>query len=134
MSEFKDFRIVIIMNELPSQKFFDSISDLAFDIELYYSRYLENFKGNLDSFKGIENLLKKHLNISFLYPLKIIKTGKTKVSQTEKMMIGRALESMKKNNQKYFYTTHIMEVKTYNTKDIEAIFNLIDKKIFQPVI
>ncbi|MGB5911030.1 MAG: hypothetical protein WBH31_07560, partial [Promethearchaeia archaeon] len=45
MSEFKDYRIVIIMNELPSQKFFDSISNLALDIETQYSRYLENFKG-----------------------------------------------------------------------------------------
>ena len=134
MSEFKDFRIVIIMNELPSQKFFDSINNLAFDIELYYSKYLENFKGNIDPFKGIENLLKKHLNISFLYPLKIVKTKKTKVSPTEKIMIGRALESMKKNKQKYFYITHIMEIKTCDSKDIEAIFNLIEKNIFQPVI
>ncbi|MFX1586941.1 MAG: hypothetical protein ACFFC1_02195 [Promethearchaeota archaeon] len=134
MSEFKEFRIVIIMNELPSQKFLDSISNLAFDIELYYSRYLENFKGNIDPFKGIENLLKKHLNISFLYPLKIVKTGKTKISPTEKIIIGRALESMKKNKQKYFYITHIMELKTCDSKDIEAIFNLLDKNIFQPVI
>ncbi|MHA2429909.1 MAG: hypothetical protein ACXACC_02635 [Promethearchaeota archaeon] len=134
MSEFKGFRIVIIMNELPSQKFFDSISNLALDIETQYSRYLENFKGNIDHFKGIEDLLKKHLSISFLYPLKIVKTGKTKVSQTEKIMIGRALEAMKKNNQKYFYTTHIMEVKVRDSKDIEAIFNLIDNNIFQPVI
>ncbi len=134
MSEFKDFRIVIIMNELPSQKFLDSLSNLAFNLETQYSRYLENFKGNIDPFKGIENLLKKHLNISFLYPLKIVKTGKTKVSPTEKMMIGRALESMKKNKQKYFYITHIMEVKACDSKDIEAIFNLLDKNIFQPVI
>jgi len=134
MSEFKDFRIVIIMNELPSQKFLDSISNLAFDIELYYSRYLENFKGNIDPFKGIENLLKKHLNISFLYPLKIVKSGKTKISPTEKIIIGRALESMKKNKQNYFYITHIMEVKACDSKDIEAIFNLLDKNIFQPVI
>ena len=134
MSEFKDYRIVIIMNELPSLKFFDSISNLALDIETQYSRYLENFKGNIDPFKGVEDLLKKHLSISFLYPLKIVKTGKTKVSQTEKIMIGRALESMKKNNQQYFYTTHIMEVKARDSKDIEAIFNLIDKNIFQPVI
>jgi len=134
MSEFKDFRIVIIINELPSQKFFDSISNLAFDIETQYSRYLENFKGNIDPFKGIENLLKTHLNISFLYPLKIVKTGKTKVSPTEKIMITRALNSMKKNNQKYFYTRHVMEEKACDSKDIEAIFNLIDKNIFQPVI
>ncbi|MFW9947059.1 MAG: hypothetical protein ACFFDX_09555 [Candidatus Odinarchaeota archaeon] len=134
MSEFKDFRIIIIMNELPSQKFLDSINNLALDIETQYSRYLETFRGNIEPFKGIENLLKKHLNTSFLYPLKIVKTGKTKISQTEKMMIGRALESMKKNNQKYFYITHIMEIKACDSKDIEAIFNLLDKNIFQPVI
>ncbi|MFW9784274.1 MAG: hypothetical protein ACFFFB_18490, partial [Candidatus Heimdallarchaeota archaeon] len=134
MSEFRDFRIVLIMNQLPSEKFLDSINQLAFDIELYYGRYLEKFKGNIDPFKGIEDLLKKHLNISFLYPLKVVKTGKHKVDQVERTIIGRALEVMKRNKQNYFYTTHIMETKQYDSKDIEAIFNLIEKKIFQPVI
>jgi hypothetical protein len=134
MSEFRKFRIVLIMSQLPSQKFLDLINKLAFDIELYYSRYLENFKGNIDPFRGIENLLKKHLNISFLYPLKVIKTGKTKVDQTERIMITRALKVMKKNEQNYFYTTHIIEDREYDSKDIEAIFSLIDKNIFQPAI
>ncbi|MFX0148505.1 MAG: hypothetical protein ACFE8E_12270 [Candidatus Hodarchaeota archaeon] len=134
MSEFRDFRIVLIMNQLPSNKFLDSINNLAFDIELYYSKYLENFKGNIDPFIGIEDLLKKHLNISFLYPLKVVKTGKTKVDQTERMIIGRSLEIMKKSKQQYFYVAHLMDTKEYDSKNIEAIFSLIEKNIFQPVI
>jgi len=134
MSEFKNFRIVLIMSHLPSPKFLDSINDLAFDIELYYGKYLENFKGSIDHFKGIENLLKKHLNISFLYPLKIVKTRKPKLNQTERMIMGRSLEVMKKSNQQYFYITHLIKTKQYDSKDLGAIFRLIEKNIFQTVI
>lgn len=134
MSEFKNFRLVLIMNQLPSQKFLDSINQLAFDIELYYGQFLETFKGNVDPFRGIEALLKKHLNISFLYPLKVVKTGKSKVEQNERVIIARALETMKKNHTNYFYVAHIMDTKKYDPKDLEAIFKLIEKKIFQPAI
>jgi len=134
MSDFKDFRIVLIMNEIPSALFLESIKKLSYDIEIKYGKLLESFKGNVQPFTGIENLLKTHLNTSFLYPLKIVKTGKTKINQLEKNMILRAQNIMKERKSSYFYITYLMDGKSWDPKDIEVLFNLLDKKIFQPVI
>jgi len=134
MSEFKDFRIVLIMNDTPSALFLESLNKLSQNIETKYSRLLESFKGNVQPFIGIENLLKTHLNTSFLYPLKIVKTGKTRINQLEKNMIIRAQNSIKERNSSYFYITYLMDGTSWDPRDIEVLFSLIDKKIFQPVI
>ena len=134
MSDFKNFRIIFIMKDLPSNQFFDSIKALSHEIEEKYGTHLKEFKGNLQSFNNMEELVKKHFGTSFLYPLKVVGTGKTKISATEKAMIGRAMDSMKKNKSKHCYTTQLMQEKGFNSKDIETIFSLIDKKIFQPII
>ena len=134
MSDFKNFRIIFIMKDLPSQQFFDSIEALSYEIEEKYGTHLKEFKGNLQPFKNMEDLIKKHFGTSFLYPLKVVGTGKTKISATEKAMIGRAMVSMKKNKSQYCYTTQLMQEKGFNSKDVETIFSLIDKNIFQPII
>lgn len=134
MAEFKNFRIVLIMNDSPSPVFLESIKKVSQEIEIKYGKLLESFKGNVQPFTGIEDLLKTHLNTSFLYPLKVIKTGKAKINQLEKNMIGRALDIMKKRKSQYFYITYLMEEKSWNTNEIEVLFNLLEKKVFQPVI
>jgi len=135
MSEFKDFRIVLIMNENPSALFLESLKKLSYDIETKYGKLLESFKGNVQPFTGIEDLLKTHLNTSFLYPLKILKTGKAKINQLEKNMIIRAQNIMKERKSSYFYITYLMDDGTsWDPKDIEVLFNLLDKNVFQPVI
>ena len=122
------------MKDLPSQQFFDSIEALSYEIEEEYGIYLKEFKGNLQPFKNMEKIIKKHFGTSFLYPLEVVATGKTKISATEKAMIGRAMDTMKKNKSKHCYTTQLMQDKGFNSKDIETIFSLIDKKVFQPII
>ena len=134
MSDFKNFRIIFIMKDLPSNQFFDSIEAISYEIEEKYGTHLKEFKGNLQPFKNMEELIKKHFGTSFLYPLKVVGTGKTRISATEKAMIGRAMVSMKKNKSKYCYTTQLMQDKGFNSKDVETIFSLIDKKVFQPII
>ncbi len=134
MSEFKDFRIVLIMNYIPSAQFLEAINKLSRDIETRYGKLLENFKGNIQPFTGIEDLLKTHLYTSFLYPLKIVKTGKAKINQLEKNILVQAQNVMKKRNVSYFYITYLMDNKSWGPKDIEVLFGLIDKKVFQPVI
>ena len=134
MAEFRNFRIVLIMKLSPSPKFLEAIKSLAFDIEQNYSKYLENFKGNVGPFGGIESLLKKHLDLSFIYPLNIVEDKKTKINPTERLMIERARDSMKKSTQKYFYTNNIMEQQACDSKEIEAIFSLIHKGIFKPIM
>ncbi|GAI72157.1 unnamed protein product, partial [marine sediment metagenome] len=97
MSDFKNFRIIFIMKDLPSNQFFASIEALSYEIEEKYGIHLKEFKGNLQPFKNMEELVKKHFGTSFLYPLKVVGTGKTKISATEKAMIDRAMVSIKKN-------------------------------------
>ena len=132
MAEFKNFRLILIMKELPSESFYDSISALSFEIEEKYGSYLETFKGDLEPFTKIEELIKKHLGTTFLYPLKVVETSKAKISTNERTLIDEALKLMKKNKTKYCYTTQLMKDKGYKSKEIETIFSLIDKKIFQP--
>jgi hypothetical protein len=134
MSEFKDFRIVLIMNDIPSPSFFEALKRLSYDIEVKYGKLLESFRGNIQPFAGIEELLKIHLNTSFLYPLKIVKMGKLKVNQLEKNLIMRARKQMKKRNSGYFYISYLIEDKSWEPKDIEVLFSILEKKIFQPVI
>jgi hypothetical protein len=132
MAEFKHFRIIFIMNDSPSSQFLDSIRTLAVDIGEKYDKYLENFKGDIRPFKDLESLIKKNLKTSFLYPLKIVKTGKTKITPVEKLIIQKA-EQIVKRNGKYFYVSKLFKENKFSTKEIETIFSLIDKKIFQPV-
>ena len=132
MAEFKNFRLILIMKELPSESFYDSISTLSLEIEEKYGSYLETFKGDLEPFKTIEVLIKKHLGTTFLYPLKIVETAKAKISTNERTLIDEAQNLMKKNKTKYCFTTQLMQDKGYKSKEIETIFSLIDKKIFQP--
>ena len=134
MVEFKNFRLILIMKDLPSKSFYDSISALSLEIEEKYGSYLETFEGELEPFKTIEDLIKKHLGTAFLYPLKVVGAGKAKISTNERTMIDKALILMKKKKTKYCFTKQLIQDKGYNSKDIEIIFSLIDKKIFQPLV
>ncbi len=84
--------------------------------------------------KITRKLIKTHLGTTFLYPLKVVETAKAKISTNERAMIDNALNLMKKNKSKYCFTTQLMQNKGYKSKDIETIFSLIDKKIFQPLV
>jgi len=134
MAEFKHFRIILIMKELPSQSFYSSIDALSYEIEEKYGTLLEEFCGELQPFKEIEVLIKKHLGTAFIYPLKVVGTGEVIITTNEKEMINRALFLMRTNKSKHCYTTQLMQEKGFNPKDIETIFSLIDKKIFIPII
>ncbi|MFW9938849.1 MAG: hypothetical protein ACFFD5_14470 [Candidatus Thorarchaeota archaeon] len=133
MAEFKHFRIILIMNDSPSHMFLDSIRALAIEIGEKYDKYLENFKGDVRPFKDLELLIKKNLKTSFLYPLKILKTGTIKITPLEKEIIQKAEKLIKRNGSQYFYVSKLFKENQFDSKEIETIFNLIDKKIFEPV-
>ncbi|MFW9873170.1 MAG: hypothetical protein ACFFG0_08725, partial [Candidatus Thorarchaeota archaeon] len=71
MSEFKDFRILLIMKENPSQDFLSSIKSLSYDIDNIYGDDILHFTGNLDKFVNIKDLVEKHLKTSLIYPLEL---------------------------------------------------------------
>jgi hypothetical protein len=134
MSEFKSFRILLVMKENPSHDFLESIKDLSYDIDNRYGSLIENFKGNIDAFADIKDLLEHHLQTSLIYPLQIIKQD-IKLNSDEKSKVNRAKTIMKKKNIDYFIVTDLLSLKKgFDAKDAEIILHLIKKKVFQPKI
>ena len=132
MSDYKHFRLIFIMKDLPSSQFYGVIDDLSLEIDEKYGMYLEKFKGNLQPFKGIENLLRRHLGTAFLYPLKLTGMGNMKISPAEKSLINKAIITMKKTRLESFYVTQLIGERSFDSKEIEALYSLIIKKIFNP--
>ena len=134
MTEFVNLRIILLMTEHPSRFFLYSLEELAYDIYKIYGESIDNFDGDVHPFKGIENLLKQHLNASFVYPVrlaKIEKLEKIRIAQNDRLFINKAVSLMKMNNQDHFLIKSILPGKECNPKDIDVILNLIDKGIFQ---
>jgi len=136
MTEFVNFRLILIMKESPSRNFLYSLEDLAYDIYQKYGKLVEDFKGDIKPFKGIEELLRKHLNISFIYPLKLAAKASSevvKIHQDEREYINKALSFMRQTKNKHFYIGSLLPEKRCSPKDIEYIMDLIDKEIFLPI-
>ncbi|GAH55204.1 unnamed protein product, partial [marine sediment metagenome] len=105
MSEFVNIRLILIMKERPSRFFLYSIEELTYDLYKNYGTMIDSFNGDVKKFQPIENLLKDHLNVSFIYPLRIIaieKLDKMRITQNERFYINKAVSWMKTNNQDHF--------------------------------
>ena len=135
MAEFRQFRLIFIMRENPSQDFINSIRLLSQDIDEIYGDFIAEFKGDRQHFKGIRELLERDLNISLMYPLKIVQSDHLRLKPAEKSIIYKAESIMKEKNNAYFYVSYLMaDKKEFTVKTAEIILNLIQKKIFQPII
>ncbi len=137
MSEFVNVRLILIMKESPSKYLLYSLEDLAYDIYKNYGNLIDQFDGDVRKFKGIENLLIKHLNIAIVYPLRLVDIDKLeniRVSPTEKSFINDAISIMNKDTTDFFYIKDLIIEKTCSPKDIELILKLIEKNIFQAAV
>jgi hypothetical protein len=122
------------MKESPSPNFLYSLDDLAYEIHNTYGELIDNFNGNIKPFRSIEILLKKYLNISLTYPLKLAKINMangSKFNTSERTLISKAISFMKSNKIDYFYLSSLLQEKTCTPKDIENILNLIERNVFQ---
>ena len=133
MNEFRHFRLILLMGENPSEDFIESLDTLAQDVEKSYGELIRDFDGKLDKFTGIGKLIEHHLNVSFLFPLKVTSTEGSKLTPTERSVYNKAKEIMKQNSLDYIFTSFLMDDQTYEPKRIKAIFGLLDKEIFQPI-
>jgi len=132
MSDFKNSRLILLMDENPSQNFLDSITNLLNDIEEKFGILLKDFHGDVTPFKGIKDLLEQHLYSSLIYPLKL-EPQNIRIKPEEKAMINRALEIMKEKDTDYFFVSFLLaKKKGFQVKDAETILNLIRRKIFHP--
>lgn len=133
MSDYKNSRIIFIMEKNPSQDFINSINALSYDIEEKFGHIFEGFDGDITHFSEIKALLDLHLHTSLIYPLKVIIQPK-KYTSHEQMMINRALEIMKEKSTNHFFVSSLHDKqKEFQLNDAEAILNLIEKRIFQPI-
>jgi predicted Holliday junction resolvase-like endonuclease len=133
INEFRNFRLILIIAENPSEDFMNSIKDLSYDIDEKYGDLIRDFNGgSIIQFSDIRKLIEKHLNIYFFHPLKLVESKEVKLNSVEKSMVNKAKEIMKQNNLDYVFVSFLMYEQKYNPKNIQTIYNLIDKKIFQP--
>ncbi|MFW9771931.1 MAG: hypothetical protein ACFFEO_07180, partial [Candidatus Thorarchaeota archaeon] len=135
MSEFKNFRITLIMKESPSEDFLESIKQLSYDIDQNYGKDLERFDGEVSKFTGITDLIEHHLPVSLIYPLQINDASTIKLTSNEKEFIELAKIIMKQKGVNYFFVSNLISQKGgFQAKEAEVILNLIEKKVFDPSI
>ncbi|TKJ23271.1 MAG: hypothetical protein CEE43_03825 [Promethearchaeota archaeon Loki_b32] len=134
MSDYKNIRIILIMEKNPSHDFLDSLNALSYDIEEKFGYLLKDFDGDITQFSEIKGLLDHHLPTSLIYPLKVITQAK-RITPDEQIIINRAIKIMKEKNTDHFFVSSLHEKKKgFQVKDAETILNLIQKRIFQPII
>jgi len=133
MTEYKDFRLIIKMREMPSSSFFEEVRKLSYEIDEKFGRFIEDFKGDVRPFKYVEGLLKKYLFTTFLYPLKIVQRPNVKITNVEKIVINKTSQIMNKYRLDHFFTTYLFEERVYDPREYEIIYSLINKRIFEPV-
>ena len=107
-------------------------ADVVINALLSTGEEIDKFTGILKPFHNMNELIEKHLNVSFLYPLTIVDNPKIKLSAAEKEMVNKARIFMKESNFDHFYSLYLMPANTCTPKDYNTIFSLIDKGIFHP--
>lgn len=133
LTDFKQFKIIFVLNETPSIEFFDSIKELAKTIQNKYCKFLETFDGHIKPFESIKELLEEHLQIYFLYPISINYSKLAKMNREEESLLLLAQELMKDFGLDQFYIKYLFPDNNYDSDDIKNILSLIDKEIFQPL-
>ena len=134
MSEYKQFRIILIMKETPSYEFLETLKNTTIETDEKFGRFLAEFKGDIRPFKYVERLLIQRLETSFLYPLKIAEVPKTKLSSFEKDLLKRVRKHLESTNSKNFRISYFIDKEDVNPLDVKMFSALIEKRIFQPII
>lgn len=134
MSEYMNFRLILIMSENPSDNFLESIKDLSLSIEKYYGESIRQFHGGkIKQFEGIRDLIDEHLNTTLTYPLKINeKIDIKKLSSEEKLLVKRAKNIITEQNEYFFITYLIGKRGKFSVAEAETILKLIKKKVLVP--
>ena len=133
MSEYKSFRLIFIMSDKPSEDFYHSLNELSYEIEEQYGEKIQKFSYHTSAFTGLYDIIQKHLKTAFIFPLRIKEREGVKLNSSEREIINSAQRLMKHNNLDYFFVSFLFTEKKIEPEQIEAIFNLIEKDILQPI-
>jgi hypothetical protein len=121
------------MSDKPSEDFYKSLNELSYEIEEHYGEKIQKFSYQTNVFTGLHDIIQKHLKTAFIFPLRIHEKEDVKLSSSETEIINSAKRFMKLNNLDYFFVSFLFSEKKLEPEQIEAIFNLIEKDILQPL-
>ncbi|MFX1238239.1 MAG: hypothetical protein ACFFAS_00130 [Promethearchaeota archaeon] len=128
MSDFKGFRITLIMKKNPSNYILNSIKDLSYEINQNYGKQFKNFNGTTAPFKGLDALIEKHLRLSLIYPFIISEIKSDDLGIFEKPIVNRARELLQTMD--HFYIVHLIPENMWNYRNLSTVIKLIEKKVF----
>lgn len=132
MNEFVNLRVIISMKDNPSTNFMYDVDDLAYDIYKNYGAEIDNFRGNVKKYRGIDQLIEKHLGTSFILPMTVKVSNDQKLTLAEKNMVEKALTLMEDHNMDTIYSQYLLPENECSPKDYRTIKNLIEKGVFKP--
>ncbi len=132
ISEFKGFRITMIMKDAPSGNMITALDSLAHDIEMKYGKLLKDFNGETTGFQDMGELIEKHLHVSFIAPLNVFPRKKVTLTQDEKDIYNRATDVSMRKKMNPFYASELFPVGDIDPKAVNAFFSLMSKGIITP--
>ncbi|NMC03577.1 MAG: hypothetical protein GYA24_00120 [Candidatus Lokiarchaeota archaeon] len=132
ISEFKGFRITLIMKDAPSSVMLASLDQFAHDVEEKYGKILKDFNGETTAFQDMGKLIEKHFHVSFIAPLVITPRPKAKLTQDEKEIYNKATDIAMAKAMKPFYATELFTTAEIDHKAVAAFFSLMGKGIITP--
>lgn len=133
MSEYKLFRIILIMKENPSSEFLESLKLTTIETDEKFGRFLKEFKGDVRPFQYIERLLIQRLETSFLYPLKLSETPGSKLRSNEKDLLKRVKKHLISSDSSRLKISYFIDKDAINPVDVKLFSALIKKRILQPI-
>ncbi|MFX1407032.1 MAG: hypothetical protein ACFFBW_08760 [Promethearchaeota archaeon] len=134
MSEYKQFRLIFIMKETPSNEFLEALRLITIETDERFGRFLVNFDGDVRPFIYVERLLMKRLETRLLYPLKIIEIPNVKLNPLEKNMIMQVRKLLKSTNSTNFRVSDFIDKDAIDPLVVKLFIELMEKKFFQPII
>jgi len=134
MSEYKQFRLIFIMKETPSNEFLEALRLITIETDEKFGRFLVDFDGDVRPFNYVERLLMKRLETRLLYPLKIIETPNIKLNTLEKDMIMQVKKYLKSTTSTRFTVSDFIDKDAINPSEVKLFIHLMEKRIFQPII
>ena len=133
MTEYKQFRLIFIIKETPSNEFLDALRLITIEMDERFGRFLINFDGDLGPFKYVERLFIQKLETGILYPLRISENPKVKLSSSEKDLIKNVKKYLLSSNSDKFMISSFIDKDNIDSVDVKLFSELVEKRIFQPI-
>ncbi|MBY9005126.1 MAG: hypothetical protein KGD63_00020 [Candidatus Lokiarchaeota archaeon] len=134
MADYRDLRLTLIFNGEPSNDFYELISSLSYELEEKFKEEVKNFMGDRRKFIGIESIIDKHINTSFILPLNIYEIKGYEYNKTQNEIINKIKDIKEKNKIDVIFSSFLMKNQIFDLKTAEIIKDLIKNGTLKPII